>query len=113
MSMKPEVVFGTFLAVDTIHGMALIPADAVTSLTEEQFLAQDEDEQAEQVLDYTEASEIDDINGVEFKTGWFSRYAMPGCFMDATDWNGPYDTLAVALEEVVELYGDDDLEYEF
>lgn len=45
--------------------------------------------------------------GDEFgNTGWYWRLSASG-YMDATDWEGPFDTEAHALASMLLLYGDD------
>lgn len=35
--------------------------------------------------------------------GWFHRLSVPG-YMDATDWSGPFDTIAEARQDLSDLY---------
>jgi len=110
--LRPQVVHGLFLRVETLAGMTAIPADLVGV-----------DEPFEEVLFGCETS-TDPVDGdmigrmepyldsgteivsVECVLGWFARLSAPG-YTDCTDWSGPFPSEAAALAHLEEMYGDD------
>lgn len=87
--MQPETVYGTFYAliVDS-NDAEMIPEDILWVTLRE-------------LVETSVSIEI-----VKW-TGWFGRMSAPG-YTDCTEWGGPYETQEEALNELSELYGDDD-----
>lgn len=81
--MEPETYYGVMLEVDGDY----YPADMFTA-------------------EYVATEEKCDVEDVIEHEGWFARLSMPG-YMDCTDWSGPFETEAEALEYLNELYGDE------
>ena len=82
--MKPEVVYDTFVRVESTAGGFLVPADVVGDGP---------------VRDFIEGEPISS----EKVTGYFARLSAPG-YLDATDWSGPFITEAAAREHIERFY---------
>ena len=49
--------------------------------------------------------EVDPVCGECFTDGWYARLSAPG-YLDATDWEGPFNTEAEALRFILDYYDD-------
>lgn len=83
--MQPQVVYDTWLVIETNEGTVIYPS-----------IAHDIGER-----EYPDAEK-------EYKEGWCCRLSAPG-YMDCTDWSGPFKTEKEARDYLIELY---DLEME-
>jgi hypothetical protein len=105
--MEQQVEFGQWVVVDTNCGGCVLPADLVDVDKVKRWAESDspwaKNKLAKLVGDYIEGTEI---YSVEIKAGWGGRLSAPG-YMDCTEWS-VYDTEEEALEELTEMYGDDD-----
>lgn len=81
--------------VETNCGTELVPAGLVSRL------AMESPDDCTPFRDYIEGDPI----GVEPEpvTGYFARLSAPG-YLDATEWAGPFETLAEAREYIADTY---------
>jgi len=88
--MKPEITHDRWWELSTSDGTVFLPMEL-------------SDGTPEDLLQYTELSNVDDIYDVEEREGYGARMSAPG-YMDATDWT-VFDTEKAAEEYLDEYYG--------
>lgn len=105
MFMKPEIIFETFVAIDTDNGTTLVPADVIgEKLTEKiqsgkRLVWKDKEE----LLQYCDGFKFEQAI---IKEGYFFRLSASG-FLDCTEWNGPYSTLYECVWDMLMNYFDE------
>ena len=82
--------------VETSCGTECVPSDLVGLNTSN-------------LRNYVEGTLPDDDDEIvaELVNGWFHRLSAPG-YMDCTEWSGPYESEAAAMEALDEMYPDDE-----
>ena len=96
--LRPVIEHGEYFEVETSIGTEIVPADAVSRLTETVFVGF--------LLNYLEGQPLDDCAELERKTGWLARMSAPG-YMDATPWSA-FESEQEAWDYLTEYYGDDE-----
>ena len=84
--LKPELEYGTFYVGETIEGKVILPYD-IFETESKHYASQRWQEQ----------------------TGWFGRLSAPG-YLNGTDWAGPFDSEAEAMECLSDPYDGDPIE---
>jgi hypothetical protein len=89
-----------FVMFEDREGGQAIPLDVITEVSDPPIDALTEE--IERTYSFGGVRDVQIVRGK-----WWSRYSAPG-YLDCTDWVGPCDTEAQAIEECKELYGDDE-----
>jgi len=82
--MRPETMHGEWIVIDGDYGVSVYPAAYF--------------DESEAKAEYGSR-----VYECETIAGWAARLSMPG-FLDATEWQGPYDSEAEALRDLEALY---------
>jgi hypothetical protein len=87
--LKPELEYGTFCVGETFEGTVILPPDVFE----------------------TEKDHYKLLCGKRWQeqTGWFGRLSAPG-YLNGTDWAGPFDSEAEAIECLSDPYDGDPLQ---
>ena len=93
--MQKQIERGTWVVIDTAEGTVVIPADLCGP-----------NPGAEEVLQYTEVFNANQIYSVKTVEGVGARLSAPG-YMDCTPW-AFYDTEEEALADLEDMYGEDE-----
>lgn len=122
--MKPEVTFDTVWVIETSAGVTVVPADHPGTV----FTYEKVNPNSGDVVDVEYVCRKDivydskheafasmsarlrefcdsDVLSAELQSGFIGRLSSPGC-SDCTDWSKPFATRHEALENLVDLYGE-------
>lgn len=117
--MEPEITRDLFVAIDGAHGITNVPADVLNAAclaglrkraagsSRTEFNASELDSATlRRVAEFYDGP-ADSIESVALVEGIFARLTAPG-YLDATDWNGPFESERAAREFLAETYGLDE-----
>jgi hypothetical protein len=93
--MQPQACHMAMLHVETTDGTDYVPSDLVSATPT-----------ASELRDFCEGEPIVHDSGdvdCERRVGWYARFSAPG-YMDRTDWIGPEESEAAALDSLAESH---------
>ncbi|EMI5828706.1 hypothetical protein P0E55_13650 [Enterococcus faecalis] len=95
--MQPQVYHDLYFAIDTTHGLEIVPSDVIGRTCATDVSA---------FLNYLEGEPLDPDELVPVCEGWLARMYAPG-YLDCTPW-AALATEKAAREYLARMYGDDE-----